>query len=74
MSNKTTISATLPTPMWARWVFRVFAILTTVATFIVSSDPSIEKETVIRIIVYLKGADMLILALANMFGVRVEKS
>lgn len=72
MAEKTVISASLPTPSWAKWVFRVFAILTTAATFIVASDPALKPETVVRIIVYLKGADMVILGLANMFGLKAK--
>lgn len=62
-----------PTPLWARWIFRVFAILTTAAVFIIASDPAIPDALKVRIGVYLKGADMVVLGLANMFGVNTDK-
>ena len=72
MRKKTVISARLPTPSWARWVFRIFITLTTAACFIVLNDPTIDPTSLKRIIAYLKGADMVILGLANMFGVKIE--
>lgn len=65
---------TKTTPGWAHWAFAIVATLTTIATFIVSSDPGIPAPVVVRIIVYLKGLDMFVLALAKMFGVETQQT
>lgn len=56
------------TPLWAKWVFRGFAIVTTAAAFVISGDPGIPDELKVRILLYLKGGDMLILGLTKLFG------
>jgi hypothetical protein len=71
--KKTVISASLPTPQWAKWVFRVFITITTAACFIVVSDPAIAPETANRISLYLKTADMVVLGLANMLGIKTDE-
>lgn len=58
------------TPQWAKWGFRIFILLTTVVTFVIASDPAIPDATKVRIGVYLKAADMFVLGLSKMFGVR----
>ena len=60
---------TSETPVWAKWMFRVFMTLTTVAAFIVASDPAIADEVKIRVGIYLKAADMLVFGFSKMFGV-----
>jgi hypothetical protein len=60
------------TPKWAKQAFYITAALTTVATFIVSSDPGIPANITSRIIVYLKGLDMLVLVLSKMFGLQQD--
>jgi hypothetical protein len=59
---------TRKTPEWAKWTFRVVFILTTVATFIIASDPAINDALKVRIGVYLKGLDMLIYGVSKLFG------
>ena len=71
--KKTIISFKEPKPKWATWGFRIFAILTTVACFVIANDTGIANDVKVRVMVYLKGADMAILGLANMFGVKVNK-
>lgn len=56
------------TPYWAKLVFGITAVLTTVAMFIVSSDPGIPDDLKVRLLVYLKGLDMLVLGFSSMFG------
>lgn len=70
--TKTALNPMAPTPLWAKWVFRVFALLTLAASFIVASDPGIPDEIKVRIIVYLKGADMLVLGLSKLAGVEIK--
>jgi len=57
------------TPNWAKWMFRIFILLTTIATFIIASDPKMPDELKVRIGVYLKGADMFVLGISKMFGI-----
>lgn len=58
-----------PTPNWANWAFGGVAVLTTVIAFVIASDPALSNEFKIRAGVYLKGFDLLILGLSNMFGI-----
>ncbi len=60
------------TPQWAKWMFRGTIIVTTVITFVIASDPSIDDGLKVRIGVYLKALDMLVLGFSKMFGVPVE--
>lgn len=61
------------TPQWARWMFRIVFILTTVAAFIIASDPGITDPLKVRIGAYLKGLDMLVFMFSKMFGVNVKE-
>ncbi|WP_343692756.1 hypothetical protein [Chitinophaga sp.] len=60
------------TPLWAKRTFYIVSVLTTVAVFIVSGDPAIKPDTAVRIMLYLKGLDMLTLALSKMFGLQTK--
>jgi len=60
------------TPQWAKWMFRITITLTTVAAFIIASDPGIPDDIKVRITVYLKGLDMLVLGISKMFGVQIK--
>jgi len=62
------------TPNWAKNMFRVTLLLTSVATFIIASDNQITPELAVRIGVYLKALDLVIFGLSKMFGVTIEKS
>lgn len=73
MTKKTVLNPSLPTPLWAKWVFRVFIILTTAATFVIASDPGIPDELKVRIGVYMKGCDLLILGASKLFGIKYEQ-
>ncbi len=63
-----------PTPMWAKIAFRITIIITSAATFIIASDPAISDDIKIRLGVYLKGFDLLILGLSNLFGIIPSES
>jgi hypothetical protein len=73
VEGKTVMSLKLPTPMWATWVFRIFFILTGIATFIIAADPGIQDDTKVRLGIYLKGADMLIWGVTRAIGVEVTR-
>lgn len=71
MKSKTTFgvpSLTRKTPMWAKWMFRITFIATTVAAFVIASDPAIADELKVRLSVYMKGMDMFIFGLSKLFG------
>lgn len=65
-------AVSMPTPMWAKYVFRTVAAVTTAAAGVVLAVP-IEPETKAIVIACLKGVDYLVLNLSKMVGVEVEK-
>lgn len=78
MANEKTTFATMTaitskTPIWAKWMFRSVFILTTVAAFIITSEPAISDETKVRVMIYLKGLDMAIYGFSKLFGVKQDK-
>lgn len=67
--TKTVLSISKDTPKWAKWTYRITFAATTAACFVVSSDNHIPAELRVRIIVYLKGIDMLVYTILQGFGV-----
>lgn len=61
------------TPMWAKWMFRIVALITTAAAFVVAGDPGIPDPIKVRVLLYLKGFDMLILGFSKLFGMQPEE-
>jgi hypothetical protein len=57
------------TPMWVKITFGIITILTTVASFIISTDPAIDDALKVRLITYLKGLDLAVLGFSQLFGV-----
>lgn len=62
------------TPKWANIILLLTITLTTVAAFVVASDPGIADAVKVRIGVYLKGFDMLIAGVSRLFGIELPKS
>ncbi|GGH03800.1 hypothetical protein [Mucilaginibacter phyllosphaerae] len=62
-----------PKPIWATWLFRSVAILTTVASFWVESTTIITNEIKVEVILALKSVDILVLGFSNLFGVIVTE-
>ena len=62
------------TPNWAKNMFRITLLLTSVASFILVSDEAIPAETVGRIMLYLRAFDLLVYGLSKMFGIEIEKN
>ncbi len=60
-----------PSPLWAKWIFRGTLLLTSVATFIIASDPGIPDALKVRIGVYLKALDLLMYGLSKMVGIQI---
>lgn len=65
---------TKKTPKKVRIIVGTLVILTMVATFIISGDPGIPDDLKVRLNVYLKGLDMLILGAGEMFGLQEENN
>jgi hypothetical protein len=59
------------TPKWANVALGLTIVLTTVAAFVVASDPGISDAIKVRITVYLKGVDMLVLGVSRLFGIEL---
>ena len=62
------------TPRWAKNMFRVTLLLTSITSFIIVSDETIPDETAERIILYLRAADLLVYGLSKMFGVEIQEN
>lgn len=62
------------TPLWAKRTFQIVFILTTSATFVLASEPTISDAVKVQIGVYLKGFDMVIYGISKMFGVDKQES
>jgi hypothetical protein len=60
------------TPEWAKWMFRGTLIITSVAVFVLASDPGMTDDFKIRAAVYLKALDLLVFGFSKMFGVEVK--
>lgn len=61
------------TPAWAKYVFRVWFILTTVATLWIAGTNLVSDGTKVEIVNALKASDVLIWGLSKMFGVEVKQ-
>lgn len=57
------------TPIWAKWVFLITAIVTTVLAFWVAATGLIEENWKVEIMLGLKSLDMLVLGLSKATGV-----
>lgn len=56
-------------PIWAKWLFRGSLIVTSAATFIIASDPTINDALKVQFGVYINAANLLIYGFSKMFGV-----
>lgn len=68
--EKTIISIQNPTPKWATWLFRIVFLLTSVAVFLVSNEPSIPDPFKIRIALWLKALDVFVWGIGRGLGVK----
>ncbi|HEK20005.1 MULTISPECIES: hypothetical protein [unclassified Mucilaginibacter] len=62
-----------PKPVWATWLFRSVAILTTVAAFWIGGTKLITDEAKVEVILALKALDMLVLGFSNLFGIVIPE-
>lgn len=62
-----------PTPLWAKNMFRVVFVLTTVASFWVGASTLIEPLYKAELMLGLKSLDMIIFGFSKLFGVELPK-
>ncbi len=60
-----------PTPNWAKMVLKITICVTSVALFILAGTSRIPNADVVEYSLWLKGVDMLVLLLSQMFGIDV---
>lgn len=58
-----------PTPVWAKYTFRVIFLLLSVAVFMVSDYPGINDGLKLLLLKWFSGVNMLIWGLSKLFGV-----
>ena len=73
VKGRTVLSINKPTPMWATWIFRVVFVMTGIAVFVISSEPTLTNEIKVRAGIYLKAFDMLIWGMTRLIGVDVSR-
>lgn len=64
-----------PTPLWAKYTFRIVFLLLSVAVFMVSDYPGMNEYTKLLLLKWFSGINMLVWGLSKLFGiVDLEKS
>jgi len=58
-----------PTPLWAKYAFRVVFLLLSIAVFMVSDYPDINESLKLLLLKWFSGINMLVWGLSKMFGV-----
>ena len=58
-----------PTPEWAKWMFRITAIVTTAIAFYVAGSTFVPAQYKTEVLLALKSLDMIVLGFSKMFGV-----
>lgn len=58
-----------PTPLWAKYTFRIVFLLLSVAVFMVSDYPGINESLKLLLLKWFSGINMLVWGLSKMFGV-----
>ena len=69
VKGKVVLSFTKPSPIAATWVFRIVFLLTTAATLIITSEPTIPDDLKVRIFLYMKAGDFVFWGIAKGLGV-----
>ena len=60
-------------PKWVVAVIAILIILSSIAQFLIAGDPVIKAESQVRILLYLKGFEMFLLAVGALCGVKPTK-
>jgi heme/copper-type cytochrome/quinol oxidase subunit 4 len=61
-----------PTPLWAKMVFRVCLVLTTVASFWVAASTLISPEVKTELMLAFKTLDMFVFSVSKLFGIELK--
>lgn len=62
---------TQETPLWAKWLFRVTFIVTTVGAFWIAGTGLLEQSSKVEAMLLLKVIDGFIFGLSKLFGVKI---
>lgn len=73
MSNFGLDQISQPTPMWAKNMFRIVFVLTTVASFWAASSTLINPIYKAELMLGFKSLDMLVFGFSKLFGVEISK-
>lgn len=73
MANKITLSFKRNTPKWVKITYRIIFAVTTFAAVTIAVDPAIDAELRTRIMLYLKGIDVVAYFLGQSVGVKQDK-
>lgn len=65
---------TNPTPSWAKWAFRVFFYVTSLATVIITMTGDIPDSIALEITKWVSIANMAVHGLSKMFGIDISDS
>lgn len=63
-----------PTPLWAKYTFRIVFLLLSVAIFMVSDYPGINESLKLLLLKWFSGINMLVWGLSKMFGVEENRN
>lgn len=58
-----------PTPLWAKYTFRIIFLLLSISVFMVSDYPGISESLKFLLLKWFSGINMLVWGLSKMFGV-----
>lgn len=63
---------TQQTPLWAKWLFRITFIITTVAAFWVAGTALIAQPIKVEIMLGLKALDGIVFGFSKLFGEKIN--
>jgi hypothetical protein len=63
-----------PTPLWAKYTFRIIFLLLSCAVFMVSDYPEIDEHTKLLLLKWFSGVNMLVWGLSKLFGLEETTS
>lgn len=61
-----------PTPPWAKWMFRITLLITSVLAFWIAGTAWVSEPNKLEVVLILKAIDLLVFGFSKMFGIPVE--
>lgn len=61
-----------PTPLWAKYIFRVVFLLLSFGIFMVSDYPGLDEHTKLITLKWFSGINMLVWGLSKLFGINEQ--